>query len=150
MTVYFEDLSEGDVLEFGTYDVTEDEIVSFAERYDPQWFHVDPDRAREESHFGDVAASGWHTCAMAMRLVVDGHYSDAAGLGAVGIEELRWPNPTVPGDSLSVRVEVVSTRRSESDPTRGLVTLDQTVTNQDGEVKLRMRPTVMYACRNPE
>ena len=87
---------------------------------------------------------------MAMRLVVDGHYSEAAGLGALGIEKLRWPNPTVPGDSLSVTVEVLETRRSESNPGRGLVTLDHTVTNQDGEVKLEMRPTVMYACRNTE
>jgi acyl dehydratase len=150
VTVYFEDLDEGDVLEFGTYDVTEDEIVEFAQRYDPQWFHTQPERAREESHFGDLAASGWHTCAMAMRLVVDGHYSEAAGLGALGIEELRWPNPTVPGDSLTVTVEITETRRSESNPSRGIVTLDHTVTNQDGEVKLEMRPTVMYACRNTE
>ncbi|UHH26769.1 MaoC family dehydratase [Halobacterium noricense] len=148
MTVYFEDLDEGDVLEFGTYDVTEDEIVEFAERYDPQWFHTQPERAREESHFDDLAASGWHTCAIAMRLVVDGHYVDAAGLGALGIEQLRWPNPTVPGDSLSVTVEILEMRRSESDPTRGLVTLNHTVTNQASEVKLEMRPTVMYACRN--
>ena len=150
MTVYFEDLDEGDVLEFGSYDVTEAEIVEFAERYDPQWFHTQPERAREESHFGDLAASGWHTASMAMRLVVDGHFSEAAALGALGIEELRWPNPTVPGDELSVRVEVLETRRSESDPSRGLVTLNHTVTDQDGEVKLEMRPTVMYECRNSE
>jgi acyl dehydratase len=150
VTVYFEDLDEGDVLEFGTYDVTEDEIVEFAERYDPQWFHTQPERAREESQFGDLAASGWHTCAMAMRLVVDGHFSDAASLGALGIEELRWPNPTFPGDSLSVTVEVLETRRSESDPSRGIVTLDQVVINQDDDVKLEMRPTVLYACRNSE
>ncbi|MFB6270311.1 MAG: MaoC family dehydratase [Halobacterium sp.] len=147
MTTYFEDISEGDVMEFGTYEVTEAEILEFAEQYDPQWFHTQPERAREESHFGDLAASGWHTCSMAMRLVVDGHYQDAAGLGAVGIEELRWPNPTVPGDELSVRVEVVATRRSESNPSTGIVTLDQTVTDQDGEVKLEMRPTVLYECR---
>ncbi|WP_336037367.1 MaoC family dehydratase [Halobacterium yunchengense] len=148
MTVYFEDLDEGDVMEFGTYEVTAAEIVEFAERYDPQWFHTDPERARQQSHFGALAASGWHTCAMAMRLVVDGHYRDAAGLGAAGIEHLRWPNPTVPGDELSVRVAVLETRRSESDPSRGLVTLDQTVSNQDDEVKAEMRPTVLYQCRS--
>jgi len=148
VTVYFEDLDEGDVLEFGSYEVTAAEIVEFAEQYDPQWFHTQPERARAESHFGDLAASGWHTASMAMRLVVDGHFSEAAALGALGIEELRWPNPTVPGDELSVRVEVLEARRSESDPSRGLVTLDQVVTNQDGEVKLEMRPTVMYACRD--
>lgn len=149
MTTYFEDLAAGDEFEFGTYEVTEDEILQFAEQYDPQWFHTEPERAREASHFGDIAASGWHTCAMTMRLLVDNHYEDAASLGAAGIEELRWPNPTFPGDELSVRVEVLDTRRSESDPSRGIVTFENTVTNQDGEVKLQMRPTVLYRCRNP-
>lgn len=149
MTTHFEDLAAGDEFEFGTYDVTEAEILEFAQQYDPQWFHTDPERAREASHFGDIAASGWHTCAMTMRLLVDNHYADAASLGAAGIEELRWPNPTVPGDELSVHVEVLDTRRSESDPTRGIVTFDNTVTNQDGDVKLQMRPTVLYECRNP-
>jgi len=77
MTVYYEDLSVGDTMQFGTYEVTAEEIVAFAEQYDPQWFHVDAERAREESHFGDLAASGWHTAAMSMRLLVDEHLSEA-------------------------------------------------------------------------
>ena len=150
MTVYYEDLSVGDTMEYGAYDVTAEEIVAFAEQYDPQWFHVYPDRAREESHFGDLAASGWHTAAMTMRLLVDEHLSEAASLGAIGVDELRWPNPTVPGDSLSLTVEVLSKRPMESDPGRGIVRTKLTTTNEDGEVKATMKPISMYERRGTE
>jgi acyl dehydratase len=147
MTVYFEDLSEGDVLQLGSYDVTESEIVEFAEQYDPQWFHTDPERARESSPLGDLAASGWHTCAMTMRILVDEHFSEAASLGALGVDNLRWPNPTLPGETLSVRVEVLETRPSDSDEGRGVVRSELRTTNEDGEVKAAMKPIVLYARR---
>ena len=150
MTVYFEDLTEGDTMEFGTYDVTEEEVVAFAEQYDPQWFHTDPERAREEGPFGALAASGWHTTAMTMRVLVDEHLSEAASLGALGVDELRWPNPTFPGESLSLTVEVLDKRPSESRPDRGIVRTELTTTNEDGEVKASMKPISMYARRDAE
>ncbi|MFB6135356.1 MAG: MaoC family dehydratase [Halobacteriaceae archaeon] len=146
MTVHFEDLAPGDVFEYGTREVTEAEVVEFAERYDPQWFHTDPERARDSVH-GGLIASGWHTAAMAMSLLVEGHYRDAATLGAVGVDELRWPAPTRPGDELSVRMEITETRPSESRDDRGLVRSDVTVADQSGETKATLSPLVLYARR---
>jgi acyl dehydratase len=149
VTVYFEDLAAGDEFAFGSYEVTEDEMLAFAEQYDPQWFHTEPERAREESPLGDLAASGWHTAAMTMRMLVDHHFSEAASLGAIGVDELRWPNPTFPGETLSVSSEVLEARPSESKPDRGVVRWDHTTHNQDGEPKLTMKPLVLYSRRAP-
>ena len=144
--IAFEDLSVGDTFELGTYDVTETEIREFAERYDPQWFHTDSERAREESMFGGLVASGWHTAAMTMRLLVDGFFSDSAALGAKGVEELRWRRPVHPGDTLSATVEVVDTEPER--PDRGLVRLSITTTNDDGEAVCTMRADVMFGRRD--
>lgn len=149
MTDYFEDMTVGEQRSFGGYDVTEEEILAFAEQYDPQWFHTDPERASEESVFGGLAASGWHTASMTMRMLVDHHFSDAASYGAVGVDELRWPNPTLPGETLSVTVEVLEKTPSESKPDRGTVRTQLTTANEDGEPKLTMQPIVLYARRNP-
>ena len=149
MTDYFEDMTVGEQRSFGSYEVTEDEILTFAERYDPQWFHTDPERAREESVFGGLAASGWHTAAMTMRMLVDNHFAEAASYGAVGVDELRWPNPTLPGETLSVTVDVLEKTPSESKPDRGTVRTRLTTANEDGEPKLTMEPIVLYARRNP-
>jgi len=149
VTDYFEDMTVGEQRSFGSYEVTEDEILAFAEQYDPQWFHTDPERAREESLFGGLAASGWHTAAMTMRLLVDHHFADAASYGAVGVDELRWPNPTLPGETLSVTVEVLEKTPSESKPDRGTVRTQLTTANGDGEPKLTMQPIVLYARQNP-
>ncbi len=144
--VYFEDLSEGEATEFGSYEVTETEIKRFAGQYDPQPFHVDSGAAAE-SMFGGLIASGWHTAAVCMRLLVDGHLADAASLGAIGVDELRWPNPTRPGDVLSVEFEVLQKRISDSHPERGLVRSQVTGMDSGGEVKLEMRPLALYARR---
>jgi acyl dehydratase len=149
VTDYFEDMTVGEQRSFGGYDVTEEEILAFAEQYDPQWFHTDPERASEESVFGGLAASGWHTASMTMRMLVDHHFSDAASYGAVGVDELRWPNPTLPGETLSVTVEVLEKTPSESKPDRGTVRTQLTTANEDGEPKLTMQPIVLYARRNP-
>jgi acyl dehydratase len=106
MPTYFEDLRVGDTESFGSYTVTREEIVEFASQYDPQPFHVDPDAAAE-SPFGGLVASGWHTSAMTMRLLVDGYLDDAATRGALGIDELRWLDPVQPGDTLTARTEIV-------------------------------------------
>lgn len=150
MTVYFEDLTVGETRSFGSYDVTEEEVLAFAEEYDPQWFHTDPERAGEESLFGSLAASGWHTAAMTMRLLVDHHFSEAASYGAVGVDELRWPNPTFPGETLSVTVDVLEKTPSESKPDRGTVRTRVTTANGAGEPKLTMEPIVLYARRDPD
>ncbi|MFC6725398.1 MaoC family dehydratase [Halobium palmae] len=145
MTLFYEDLTVGDVEEFGAYEVTEEEILAFASKYDPQYFHVDPERAREESIFGGLIASGWHTGAMTMRMVVDSQFGESATLGAKGIDEVRWHRPVRPGDVLSVRVEILD---KESDrPDRGDVRVGTETRNDDGETVMTYESIVMYAKR---
>ncbi len=107
---YWEDFAVGDVTELGSVDVTEREIVEFAERYDPQPFHVDPEAA-VDGPFGGLIASGWHTAALFMGLFVRGILLDAASMGSPGVEQLRWTAPVRPGDRLTGRVTVTDARR---------------------------------------
>lgn len=146
MTIYFEDFTPGRVFELGSVDVTEDEIVEFATRYDPQPFHVDP-AAAAETMFGGLIASGWHTCSMCMRLLVDGLLSDSTSLGSPGMDQIRWTAPVRPGDRLTARSVVEEVRASVSKPDRGTVTLMTQMTNQDGMVVMTMRGLGMYARR---
>lgn len=148
MTIFYEDLDVGQVEEFGEYDVTEEELLSFAEQYDPQWFHVDKERAAEESMYGGLITSGWHTASMTMRMLVDHHFSEAATLGAKGLHELRWRVPVKPGDVLSVRVEVLE-KEVETD-SRGVVLSETKTLNQDDDAVMTMVSEVMYARRNGE
>jgi acyl dehydratase len=134
---YFEDFYVGEVLEFGSVAVTEADIVEFAERYDPQAFHVDP-KAAAASPFGGLIASGWHTCAMYMRLLYDGLLADASSQGSSGMEELRWLAPVRPGDTLTGRYTVLDAQPSATKPNRGTVTFRSEMINQDGVVALRM------------
>ena len=135
---FFEDIEVGESREFGSYEMTREEILDFGRRYDPQPFHVD-EAAAVDGPFGGLVASGWHTSAICMRLMVDQMISDRAGsLGSPGAEEIRWLKPVRPGDTLSVRCEVLSKRTLESRPDRGLVRLQSTVLNQDGEVAMTM------------
>jgi acyl dehydratase len=135
---YWEDFTVGSVREFGRYEVTRDEVLAFASRYDPQPFHLD-DAAAEASLFGRLAASGWHTCAMAMRMMCDGYLLDAASLGSPGIEKLSWPAPVFPGDTLRMRIEVLEARPLASRPMVGIVVNRSEVLNQNDEVVLSMR-----------
>jgi acyl dehydratase len=144
---FFEDMEVGRVEEFGSYEVTAEEIVEFAERYDPQWFHVDADRASEESPYGGLIASGWHTASATMRMLVDEHFGDAASMGARGLERLRWVKPVRPGDTLSLRTEVLG--REVDGPDRGTVTVETETRRDDGAVVMTMVSLVMYA-RRPE
>jgi acyl dehydratase len=137
MTRYFEDIAVGETERFGSYEVTRDEIVAFAERWDPQPFHLDEDAA-EDSMFGGLVASGWHTACICMRLMVDGYLSDAASMGSPGIDELRWLEPVRPGDVLSVRVEVLDKRASEGMPGTGIVQNEWVVEDADETPKMRM------------
>ncbi|QZX99339.1 MaoC family dehydratase [Halobaculum rubrum] len=148
MPVYYEDVEVGAVETHGDYEVTREEVLSFAERYDPQWFHTDPDRAAEESPYGGVIASGWHTAAMTMRLLVEGTLADAATVGAKGVDELRWPVPVRPGDTLRIENEVLETVPER--PERGLVRARTRTFNQDDERVFSMIGNVMYLRRNDE
>lgn len=129
---YFEDVTVGERSSFGAYAVTRDEVVAFAERYDPQPFHLS-DEAAAATHFGRLSASGWHTCAMTMAMVVENlKKHDEAGLGSPGIDELRWLKPVYPGDVLRCETETLEKRRSASRPEMGLYRSRMTVLNQDG------------------
>lgn len=145
--IYFEDLEEGQTKEFGSYEVTEEEIVRFGEQYDPQWIHTDPAEAAE-SVYGGLIASGWHTTAICMRLMVDNHVSKSSALGGLGVDELRWPNPVRPGNVLSVEWTVLDKRYSDSRPDRGIVHTRVRVRNQEDEEKLVMKPIGLYALRD--
>jgi acyl dehydratase len=142
----FEDYVPGSVHEFGSTEVTADEIISFAKRYDPQDFHADPEAAGKTA-YGGLVASGWHTGAMAMRLIVDNYLSHVASLGSPGIDELRWLKPVRPGDRLSVRITVEEARRSRSKPDQGVVRSFVEVINQHGQVVMSWRGLNMLRCR---
>ena len=144
---YYEDIEIGETEAFGEYHVTKDEILAFAEQYDPQPFHTD-EAAAEDSAFGQLVASGWHTASICMRLLVDGPMQDRAGMGARGVDELRWHQPVTPGDTLSVRTEVLEKCVSESDPTRGYVDTKLEGINQNGEVVISWIGLEMVARRN--
>jgi len=148
MPVYYEDVEVGTVETNGDYEVTREEVLSFAERYDPQWFHTEPDRASEESPYGGVIASGWHTAAMTMRLLVGGTLADAATIGAKGVDELRWPVPVRPGDSLHIENEVLE--KVPERPERGLIRARTRTFNQDDERVFSMIGNVMYLRRSDE
>lgn len=136
-TAYFEDFAVGDTLELGSVTVSEDEIIEFARAYDPQPFHVDANAAAH-SIFGGLIASGWHTCALTMRLMVDGLLSKAASLGSPGVDQIRWQRPVRPGDILTARATVLEVRPSQSRPDRGSMRIRTEVTNQAGETVMWM------------
>jgi acyl dehydratase len=130
--IYFEDLNVGDETYFGSYEVTREEVIDFARKYDPQPFHLS-DEAAAKTHFGRLAASGWHTCAMTMAVIAR-HVvaSEQAGLGSPGIDELRWLKPVYPGDTLHVSSSIVEVRPSRSKPEIGSFRSATTVANQNG------------------
>jgi acyl dehydratase len=137
---YFEDHIVGAVFEFGETYVSEEEIVAFARRYDPQPFHIDP-IAAEASPYGGIIASGWHTASMMMRMLVDHVISGESSLGSPGIDALRWNVPVRDGDVLGVRLVVASKRESQTRPDRGIVVYDIEVHNQRGEIPLSVSLT---------
>ncbi|HET7710145.1 MAG TPA: MaoC family dehydratase [Sphingomicrobium sp.] len=131
MTIHFEDLVVGAETYFGSVHVTREEVIAFAEKYDPQPFHLSDEEAAK-THFGRIAASGWHTCAMVMGVIAR-HVTDEkqAGLGSPGIDELRWLKPVYPGDTLHVRGKILEKTPSRSRPDIGSFRTLTTVTNQD-------------------
>tara|TARA_B100001094_G_scaffold317390_1_gene359708 strand:- start:217 stop:675 length:459 start_codon:yes stop_codon:yes gene_type:complete len=140
---YFEDFKVGVTQEFGEYRVTEEEILEFASRYDPQPFHLSQE-AGEAMHFGGLCASGWHTCAIAMRMIVDQMPETNKGaLGSPGIDELRWIKPVFPGDCLRVKSTILNKRESKSRPDMGTVFMQNEVFNQNDELVMSNKPIVM-------
>jgi acyl dehydratase len=140
---YFEDFTVGVTQEFGEYRVTEEEILEFASRYDPQPFHLSQE-AGEAMHFGGLCASGWHTCAIAMRMIVDQMPETNKGaLGSPGIDELRWIKPVFPGDCLRVKSTILNKRESKSRPDMGTVFMQNEVFNQNDELVMSNKPIVM-------
>jgi acyl dehydratase len=133
---YFDDYVPGMTRDCGSVRVDQAEIISFAKEFDPQPFHVDP-VAAASGPFGGLIASGWHTAALVMRLIVDNYLSAETSLGSVGLDELRWPYPVRPGDTLRVRVTVLEARRSQSKPDRGIVKTLIEAANQDGKTVMR-------------
>jgi acyl dehydratase len=144
--LYFEDLTPGRVFELGSVSPTADEIVEFATQFDPQPFHTDPEAARA-SHFGGLIASGWHTCAMFMRLLVEGMVADAASMGSPGMDEVRWLAPVRPDDVLTGTFVIVDAVPSRSKPDRGVIRSECRMTNQDGVTVLTMKGMGMYGRR---
>jgi acyl dehydratase len=147
--IYFEDIEVGAETDFGRYEVTREEVLDFARKYDPQPFHLS-DEAAAGTHFGRLAASGWHTCAMTMavmaRHVVD---TEQAGLGSPGVDSLRWLKPVYPGDTLHVSGRVVETRPSRSRPDIGSFRSEVTVTNQD-KVPVLTFTSIVLMRRRPD
>ena len=145
--IYFEDLEIGAETYFGSYEVTREEVLEFARRYDPQPFHLS-DEAAAQTHFGRLAASGWHTCAMTMaviaRKVVE---QEQAGLGSPGVDELRWLKPVFPGDTLHVRSRIVDKTPSRSRPEIGSFRSATVVTNQDEVPVLKFTSIVLIRRR---
>jgi acyl dehydratase len=144
---FFEDVEVGEETVFGHYDVTREEVLEFARKYDPQPFHLSDEEAAK-THFGRLAASGWHTCAMTMaviaRHVVD---DEQAGLGSPGVDELRWLKPVYPGDRLTVRGSIVEKTPSRSKPHIGVIRTKTTATNQDGVDVMSFTSIVMMQRR---
>ena len=147
---YFEDLEIGAETNFGSYEVTREEVLDFARKYDPQPFHLSDEEAAK-THFGRLAASGWHTCAMTMaviaRHVVEG---EQEGLGSPGVDELRWLKPVYPGDTLHVNGTLIEKTPSRSKPEIGSFRTETTVTNQDGVPVMRFKSIVLIRRRPAE
>ena len=129
---YFEDFDVGETFEFGSYTATEEEIIEFAERYDPQPFHVD-ENAAQNSIFGELIASGWHTAAICQRILVDGIITDMASAGGRGVDELRWHKPVRPGDTLSLQMEIIDKHSSDGDSGLGHINAKLTGFNQNDD-----------------
>jgi acyl dehydratase len=140
---YFEDFRPGDAVILGSRAITEAEIIAFAREYDPQVFHTDPEAA-QRSTFGGLVASGWQSCVIFMRLLVDGLLKDSSALASPGVDEIRWLKPVRPGDVLQARITVLDATPSRSKPDRGFVKHACELSNQRGEVVMTMRALALF------
>ena len=149
VTRYFEDYVPGLSVDCGSFKLDQAEIIAFGQEYDPQPFHVDP-QAAKDGPYGGIIASGWQTTSMMMRKVVENFLSAQSSLGAAGVDEIRWPRPVRPRDTLHVRAEILEARRSRSKPDRGIVRTLLEVTNQDGDIAMTAIATNFVLARHVE
>ena len=145
--IYFEDLEVGSETCFGSYEVTREEVLEFARRFDPQPFHLSEEEAAR-THFGRLSASGWHTCAMTMAVIARHLVAEQyAGLGSPGVDELRWLKPVYPGDTLHVRGTILDKSPSRSKPEMGSFRTETIVTNQDDAPVMRYTSIILIRRR---
>ncbi|QEZ46076.1 MaoC family dehydratase [Cupriavidus oxalaticus] len=144
--LYFEDFEVGSRRELGSYVVTEEELLAFARQYDPQPFHIDKEAAAN-SIYGGLISSGWMTCSIMMRLLVLSSTGKSASMGSPGVDEIRWIKPVYAGDTLTVVLNVLDTRASQSKPDRGIVHTQWEATNQRGELVCTVKGMGMYGRR---
>lgn len=141
--LYLDDFEAGQTIELGSRSVTKEEIIAFAEQYDPQPFHIDEDAAAD-TIYGGLIASGWHTVSLFMRLLVDGLLSNAASMGSPGVDEVRWHKPVRPGDTLTAKGIVHEVVPSRSKPDRGILRTTYEMYNQHGDRVLSMKGVGMF------
>ena len=144
----FADFHAGQVIEAGPYAVTQDEVLAFARQYDPQWFHTDP-QAAAHGRFGGLIASGWHTCAIGMRLLTDAALQGSESFASPGLAYVKWLHPVRPGDALTVRATVLETRCAASKPTLGIVRWRWRMSNQSGTEVLDLEATSLFDLSRP-
>jgi acyl dehydratase len=144
--LYWEDLKESGTFEIGSHTFTEEEIIAFARQFDPQPFHIDPVAAKQ-SFFKGLIASGWHTCSVGMRLMVDKYVNRSASLGSPGLDNIRWLAPVRAGDTITYRRVVLAARASASKPEVGLLQSRSEAVNQRGEVVMTMEGWAMFRRR---
>lgn len=145
--LFWEDFVVGATFDLGERAISRDEIIDFARQFDPQPFHVD-EAAAQESMFGGLIASGWHTCSLLMRLMCDGYLLRSASLGSPGVEQVRWLRPVRPGDLLRGRMTVLETRSSQSEPDRGVVRSRFELFSQRDELVMSMEGLGMFRKRD--
>ena len=139
----FAEFFAGQVIEAGPASLSAEEIVAFARQYDPQWFHTDPEAARQ-GPFGGLIASGWHTCGIAMRLAADHVLRGSESFASPGVSNLRWPHPVRPGDRLTLRITVNEVRRSTKRPDLGVVEWTWRMVNGEGREVLQLDATSLF------
>lgn len=143
---YYEDFKAGDVIAMGERTLGREEIIAFAREFDPQPFHID-EQAAAQSPYGGLIASGWHTCALMMRLMCDSHLNDCASLGSPGLDNIRWLLPVRPGDTLRAERHILETRVSQSKPGVGIIRSRWEVRNQRNEMVMTMEGYGMFGRR---
>ncbi len=146
--LHWEDFKVGFFGAFGPRLITREEIIAFAREFDPQPMHLDEEAARR-TMLGGLAASGWHTCSLLMRMIADGFVLNSASMGAPGVDEVKWLKPVRPGDRLTVRATITETRPSKSRPEAGFVRFVYEMVNQNGEPVLWLETAHMVARRHP-
>lgn len=143
---YFEDFSVGRVFDSGTRQLSEQDILGFAREYDPQYFHTDPEAAKQFI-FGGLIASGWQTVGVCMRLMCDSYLLESSSMGSPGVDAVRWVKPVYPGDTLRMRATVIAAKPSSSKPDRGMATMRCNIYNQKDELVMHMQSVQMMGRR---